>query len=126
MLVLIVEDNKDQAITLAMVLRAWGFQTAIAYDGLTALEMASRAPPDAVLADLGLPGIDGFELAKRLGEKSELRDCLMAAVSGYTDEESRRKSKAAGLVEHFGKPVDLHALYRLLDNRRNALPTSTN
>jgi CheY-like chemotaxis protein len=119
MLVLIVEDNKDQAITLSMVLRAWGFQTEIAYDGLTALEMASRSPPDAVLADLGLPGIDGFEMAKRLGARPELKNCLMAAVSGYTDEDSRRKSKAAGMVEHFGKPVDLDALYRLLDNRRN-------
>jgi CheY-like chemotaxis protein len=121
MLVLIVEDNRDQAITLAMVLRAWGFKTEIAYDGLTALEMADRAPPDAVLTDLGLPGIDGFELAKRLGAKPELKHCLMAAVSGYNDEDSRSKSKAVGLVEHFGKPVDLVALYRLLDNQRNAL-----
>jgi CheY-like chemotaxis protein len=121
MLVLIVEDNKDQAITLSMVLRAWGFKTEIAYDGLTALEMASRAPPDAVLADLGLPGIDGFELAKRLGAKPEFKECLMAAVSGYTDEDSRSRSKAAGLVEHFGKPVDLHSLYRLLHNRRTAI-----
>jgi CheY-like chemotaxis protein len=122
MLVLIVEDNEDQADSLAMVLRLWGFETEVAADGPTALEMASRDKPDAILTDLGLPGaMSGFELAERLGEKPELKGVPIAAVTAYTDEESRKKSKAVGLVEHFGKPADLAALHRLLDDRRDAL-----
>jgi CheY-like chemotaxis protein len=121
MLVLIVEDNKDQALTLAMVLRAWGFKTEIAYDGPSALDLVSREPPDAILADLGLPGMSGFELAEQLTAKPELKNCLMAAVSGYVDEESRRRSKEVGLVRHFGKPTNLAELHSFLDNRRNAL-----
>jgi two-component system CheB/CheR fusion protein len=121
MLVLIVEDNQDQALTLAMVLRAWGFQTKIAYDGPTAFDMAVRDRPDAILADLGLPGMSGFELAQRLTARPELKDCLMAAVTGYNDEDSRRKSKEAGLVKHFGKPANLVELHSFLDDRRTAL-----
>jgi CheY-like chemotaxis protein len=122
MLVLIVEDNADQADSLAMVLRLWGFETEIAYDAAEALEMAARDHPDAILADIGLPGsMDGFELARRLKEKPELKDVPIAAVTGYADAESREKSKAAGMIKHFAKPADLAALHRLLDDRRDTL-----
>lgn len=120
--VLLVEDNPDQAESLAMVLRLWGFQPAIAADGPSALEIAAREPPDAVLADIGLPGgMDGFELAQKLHERPELRDVPIAAVTAYTDEKSRQRSKEVGLVKHFGKPADLAALHRLLDDRRDEI-----
>jgi CheY-like chemotaxis protein len=118
--VLLVEDNPDQAESMAMVLCLWGFQPAIAADGPTALEIASREPPDVVLADIGLPGgMDGFELAQKLHERPELRDVPIAAVTAYTDEKSRQRSRDVGLVKHFGKPADLAALHRLLDDRRD-------
>ena len=121
MRVLVVEDNRDQADSLAMVLRLWGFETEVAYDGSTAYEMAVRDHPDAVLADIGLPGLDGYELAKRLTARPDLRDTLIAAVSGYNDPKSREKSKEVGFVKHFTKPADLAALHRLLDDRRDQL-----
>jgi CheY-like chemotaxis protein len=121
-MVLVVEDNRDQAESLAMVLRLWGFQPAIAPDGATALDIAARERPDAILADIGLPGgMDGFELAQRLRQRPELRDVPIAAVTAYTDEKSRCRSQEVGLVKHFGKPADLVALHRLLDDRRDQL-----
>jgi CheY-like chemotaxis protein len=124
MRVLVVEDNPDQADSLAMVLRLWGFQPAVAADGATALELALGERPDVILADIGLPGgMDGFELAQRLRQRPELRDVPIAAVTAYTDEKSRRRSKEVGLVKHFGKPADLAALHRLLDDRRDQVLT---
>ena len=120
MRVLVVEDNVDQAESLAMVLRLWGFEPALASDGPTALEVAAREHPDAVLADIGLPGgMDGFELAEQLHRQPELQDVPIAAITAYTDEKSRQRSKEVGLVKHFGKPADLAALHRLLDDRRD-------
>jgi CheY-like chemotaxis protein len=122
MLVLIVEDNEDQADSLATLLQLWGFATEIAYNGPAALEMASRDHPDAILADIGLPGdMDGFELAKRLKQEPEMKDVPIAAVTAYSDQESRQKSKEVGMVKHFAKPADLAALHRLLDDRRDTL-----
>jgi CheY-like chemotaxis protein len=120
--VLVVEDNPDQAESLAMVLALWGFKPTIAADGPTALETASRERPDVILADIGLPGgMDGFELAQQIHQQPELRDVPIAAVTAYTDEKSRQRSKEVGLVKHFGKPADLAALHRLLDDRRDEL-----
>jgi len=121
MLVLIVEDNPDHAESLAVVLRLWGFQTEIAYDGDTGLDTAIRDHPDAILADIGLPGLDGFELAKQLNAMPAFRQTLMAAVTAYNDEASLKKSKEVGFDRHFAKPVDLAALHRFLDDQRDVL-----
>jgi CheY-like chemotaxis protein len=121
-LVLVVEDNRDQAESLAMVLRLWGFHAAIAPDGPTALDLVSRDRPDAVLVDIGLPGgMDGFELAQQFRQRPEFQDVPIAAVTAYTDERSRRRSQEVGLVKHFGKPADLAALHRMLDDRREQI-----
>jgi CheY-like chemotaxis protein len=122
MLVLIVEDNPDQAESLSMVLQLWGFETEIAYDGSTAYEMATRDHPDAILTDIGLPGeMDGFELTERLAARPDLQGTLMAAVTAYNDEDSRQRSKQVGFDKHFSKPADLAELHRFLDDRRDML-----
>jgi len=121
MRVLIVEDNRDQADSLMTVLRAWDFDPAVAYDAFSALEMANRNHPDAILADIGLPGMDGYELAQRVVAQPDLRDVVLAAVTAYNDGESRERSREVGFAQHFGKPTDLVQLHRFLDDRREAL-----
>jgi CheY-like chemotaxis protein len=115
MLVLIALGDPDHADSLAAVLQLWGFQTQIPPDGPSALEAALRHHPNAVLVDVGLPGnMDGFELARKLKEMPDFKDVPIAAVTASTDQESRRKSKEAGMVKHFVKPIDLAELHRFL------------
>ena len=121
MLVLIVEDDKDHAESLAVVLRLWGFQAEIAHDGDTGLDTAIRNRPDAILADIELPGLNGFEFARLLNALPDFRNTLLAAVTAYNDPASLEESKEVGFVKHFSKPVDLAALHRLLDDRRDLL-----
>jgi CheY-like chemotaxis protein len=121
MRVLIVEDNRDQAQSLAMVLNSWGFQTAIAYDGPSGLHTAIQAQPDAILLDIGLPGLNGFEVATQLKGRGEFARTLMAAVTAYGDPDSIERSRQAGFAKHFSKPVDLVALHRFLDDEREFL-----
>jgi len=121
MRVLIVEDNRDQADSLAMVLNSWGFQTAIAYDGQAGLDQAIREQPDAILVDIGLPRLNGYELATELTARPEFAEVLIAAVTAYADPDSIEKSKEVGFAKHFTKPVDLVALHHLLDGRREKL-----
>jgi two-component system CheB/CheR fusion protein len=106
---------------LAALLRLWGFDPEVAGDGPAALEMAAQNPPDAVLIDIGLPGMDGFELAEQLSTKPELKGCVLAAVTAYSDPETIAHSRRAGMMQHFTKPADLVRLHRLLDDRRYAL-----
>lgn len=119
--VLIIEDNPDTADSLAMLMRLWGFEPSIACDGVSGLEMATRDKPDVVLTDIGLPGMDGFELAQRIFATAELKDVLLAGVSAYTDEFHRERAKMTGFKEYFGKPPDLVKLHRLLDDRWDAI-----
>jgi signal transduction histidine kinase len=111
---LIVEDNPDAADVLAALLRSWGNEVAVASDGVSALAEARAHPPEIVLMDLGLPGLDGFEVARRLREMSETRSAYIAAVSGFGGADDRRHAKAAGFDAYLIKPVDPQALQRLL------------
>lgn len=121
MRVLLVEDNVDAANSLALVLRLWGFDAEVAYDAATALTLATATHPDVILTDLGLPDMDGFELARRLTNMPEVKDALLAALSAYNDDESIERAHRSGMVRHFVKPADLVALHRFLDNRREQL-----
>jgi len=85
MRVLIVEDNKDAADSLAMVLTAWGYDVQVAYDGLEALCVVTGFRPDVVLTDIGLPGLDGFQLTERLLRKPETKNAFFVAVTAYGD-----------------------------------------
>lgn len=112
--VLVVDDNRDSAATLALLLSGAGYTTDIAYDGLTALDAAAAFSPDIALLDIGLPGIDGYQLASRLRENPITRDTLLVAVSGYGQPEDRRRSRQAGFHHHLVKPVDPQQLLTLL------------
>ena len=97
---------------LGVLLSLEGYDVLTAFDGVSALELAVARRPDMCLCDLGLPGMDGFELAERLGR--ELPEALLVAVSGWGQEEDRRRSRAAGFKHHFVKPVAVLALLAVL------------
>lgn len=118
--ILVVDDNVDSADSLAWLLRLSGHQTRIAYDGPSALEAAQSFHPQAVVLDLGLPGLDGFAVASRLREDPSTAGALLVAVSGYGQSEDLRRSREAGFDHHFVKPVNIDALLQTLSGDRSA------
>jgi signal transduction histidine kinase len=110
--VLIVDDNRDAADSLAMLLQFEGRQTLCAYSGEAALQEVAAFDPQLVLLDIGLPGLDGYEVARRL--KAAAPKLRVIALSGYGQVEDRQRSAAAGFDAHLVKPVDLDALKRAL------------
>jgi len=112
--VMVVDDNVDAAETLAMLLEAAGHEVAVEHDSRRALERARAAPPDAFLLDIGLPEIDGNELARRLLAQPETADAVLIAVSGYGQEQDKQAAREAGFRHHLVKPVDFEQLAGLL------------
>jgi CheY-like chemotaxis protein/anti-sigma regulatory factor (Ser/Thr protein kinase) len=110
---LVVDDNVDAASMLAEALRTFGYDVRIAFDGPAALETASEFHPHVVLLDLGLPVMDGYDVADRLRQADV--STLAIAVTGYGQEADRARSEASGFVAHFVKPVDLEELKRCVD-----------
>ncbi|MDG3002267.1 hybrid sensor histidine kinase/response regulator [Paludisphaera mucosa] len=111
--VLVVDDNADTAWTTALSLELLGHVAAVAHDGPAALEAARSARPEVVLLDIGLPGMDGHQVARAL-RGDGFSDTLIVALSGYGRDEDRERSRAAGFDHHLVKPVDLDALAALL------------
>jgi len=112
--VLIVEDNPDAAETLTDLLELWGHEVCHAPDGSTALEQARSFQPDLALVDIGLPGMDGYELARRLRAQGPVRPPLLVALTGYGQEDDQRRSREAGFDRHLVKPIDLQVLRALV------------
>ena len=112
--ILVVDDNRDAVEALAMMLKLGGNDVEIAYDGAAALATAQSFAPDAVVLDIGLPGIDGYEVARRLRARPETAGALIVAVTGYGQKEDRARSRAAGFDHHLVKPIESDALLLLL------------
>ena len=113
--VLVVDDNVDSAETMAEILKLWGHEVQTAHDGPGALEAARAQRPDAILLDLGLPVMDGYETARRL--RQEGLGTLLVAVTGFGGAEDRRRATEAGFDTHLVKPVSPEALRRVLRPR---------
>jgi signal transduction histidine kinase/CheY-like chemotaxis protein len=111
---LIVDDNADAADTLSMFLSAVGHQSRVAYEGHSALTIAAEAAPHALLLDIGLPDIDGYELARRMRALPQTANATLIALTGYGQPADYECSNAAGFDYHLTKPVDVDALLRLL------------
>jgi two-component system CheB/CheR fusion protein len=110
--ILVVDDNVDAAQTLALMLQSLGHEVRVVFDGASALQLDGELRPDVVLLDIGLPGMDGYEVARRLRERATRR--LVIAVSGYGTEADRRRSRDAGFDHHLTKPVALGTLAALI------------
>lgn len=112
--VLIVDDNLDVASSMAALLNAWGHEANVARDGEAALTMAAGWTPDTALVDIGLPGMGGYELARRFRKVPGLEAMRLVAMTGYGSAEDRSASRAAGFDVHLVKPADMDELERLL------------
>ena len=113
---LVVDDNKDAAESMSMLLEMWGHEVAFAFDGPSALETAQQWQPEAVFLDIGLPGMDGYEVAERLRELPQARDAVLIAITGYGQDDDRLRSRRAGIDHHLVKPVAPDALRSLIDS----------
>ena len=112
--ILVVDDNRDAAESLATLLRLGGHEVLVAHDGDAAVETALAERPQLALLDIGLPGLDGFEAARRIRERLDADALRLVAVTGWGQEEDRRRSNASGFDAHLVKPVDPAALDALI------------
>jgi CheY-like chemotaxis protein len=112
--ILVVDDNRDSASTLAILLRLMGNVTHTANDGLEAVEAVTEFRPDVVLLDIGLPKLDGYEACRRIRQQPGGTDMVMVAVTGWGQDEDRLRSSEAGFDHHLVKPVDQQTLAGLL------------
>jgi CheY-like chemotaxis protein len=116
--VLIVDDNEDAANSLAMILKLSGHETASVYTAMDALERAVSFRPDVVLLDIGLPGMNGYEVAQKMRELPGLADIRLIAVTGYGRSDDRLRARDAGFDDHLTKPVEFAVLDRALTGVR--------
>jgi PAS domain S-box-containing protein len=112
--VLVVDDSVDTATGLEMLLKLVGHDTRIAHSGAEAIATARTFRPDVVLLDIGLPGMDGFQVCAAMRREEGVKDAYLVAISGYGDEDARRRSAEAGFDQHMTKPIDFEAIEALL------------
>jgi CheY-like chemotaxis protein len=112
--VLVVDDNRDAADSLGVLLDVLGYEVRVAHDGNAALEAVGRFDPVLVLLDLGMPEMDGYEVARRLRAGPGGHALVIVALTGWGQEEDRQRSRAAGFDHHLVKPTDIDALQHLL------------
>jgi PAS domain S-box-containing protein len=112
--VLVVDDNVDAAQSLGLLLKASGHDVRTAYDGPTALEAAFDYRPQVVLLDIGLPGMNGYEVAKQIRQQSALKNTVLVAMTGYGQESDRKSSHDAGFDHHLAKPTEFPKVLKIL------------
>jgi len=115
--ILIVEDNEDSAQSLKLLLEALGYETHVAHDGEGAVDAAVALRPDAILMDIGLPGLSGYEAARRIRAQCADKPMLIVALTGWGQQSDRLRSSEAGFDHHLVKPLDLAVLRRILEPR---------
>lgn len=120
--ILVVEDNRDSADSLKMLLEALGCETQVVYDGHAAVQAAAAARPDVIIMDLGLPVLSGYEAAQQIRAQNPGMQVLIIALTGWGQESDRQRSAAAGIDHHLVKPLDLATLRQILDGRRMPAP----
>ena len=114
--VFVVDDNRDAADTLGMFLALEGYEVRVAYDGDEAIEEAHDFHPDVALLDIGLPGKDGYEIARTIRNERD-DDVMLIAVTGYASDDDVAKAREAGFDYHFSKPPNLSALLQRIEKR---------
>ncbi|WP_332853693.1 hybrid sensor histidine kinase/response regulator [Duganella sp. S19_KUP01_CR8] len=117
--VLVVDDNQDAADSLAALLEIDGFDAHAVYDGASAIAASAEHPPDLIILDLGMPGMDGYETARAIRQRPGADNILMIALTGWGQGDARRRSGEAGFDHHLVKPVELDQIVRLAGARQN-------
>jgi CheY-like chemotaxis protein len=112
--VLVVDDNVDTVLSFSMLLRASGHEVQTAHDGLAAVQAAINYRPDIVLLDIGLPGLNGYEVAKQIRQHPELKHVVLVALTGYGQDSDRQASGQAGFTHHIVKPARFEELQKIL------------
>lgn len=112
--ILVVDDNQDAADSLAMLLEYLGRKVKVAHSGPAALDMLREFRPEVILMDIGMPGMDGLEVARRIREQPSFASATLIALSGWGQEEDKRRASESGFNHHLTKPVDLPTLEGLL------------
>jgi DNA-binding response OmpR family regulator len=112
----VADDNRDAAESLALVLRFSGYEVSIAFNGTEALDLAARERPCAAIIDIGMPGMSGHEVARRMRLEAWGRNAVLIALTGWGQEQDKQAAKAAGFDEHLTKPIDPDELDRMLDS----------
>jgi CheY-like chemotaxis protein len=115
--ILVADDNRDSADSLAMLLKLLGHVVETARDGREATELAGKFQPDLILLDIGMPVLNGYEAARRIRAEHQEKSLTLVALTGWGQEEDRRRCAEAGFDAHLVKPVDLDALTRILADR---------
>jgi CheY-like chemotaxis protein len=113
--VLIVDDSKDSAKTLGWMVEYAGHETRLAHDGASAIEIAKTYEPNVILLDIGLPGMNGYEVCKAMHEDRIAQKAVFIAQTGWGQPEHRQRSKEAGFDHHLVKPIDMQVLKHLLN-----------
>lgn len=117
--ILLVDDYPDSADSLSLILAAVGHEVDVAHGGIAALTKADRFRPDTAILDIGLPDLDGYEVARRLRSAPWGRDLVLIAVTGWDREDDRARSEELGFDKHFVKPVDVSELRNYLQSLSN-------
>jgi CheY-like chemotaxis protein len=112
--ILVVDDNQDSAQSLALLLKCMGHETKTALDGVEALEAAEASRPDVVLLDIGMPGVSGYEVCRRIREQPWAKAMTLIAQTGWGQDEDRRRTREAGFDGHLVKPVDPEDFLKLV------------
>jgi CheY-like chemotaxis protein len=113
--VLVVDDNRDAADSLCMLLKIWGYTCLAAYDGETGLQAASKHQPDCLLLDIAMPGLDGYTVARRVRAQPCLDNARLVALTAFSDETHVRRSQEAGFDFRLVKPTDPLEIKSLMD-----------
>ena len=111
------DDNADFASSLSSMLQAQGHHVQVVFDGLTAFEAATARRPDIGFFDIGMPGLNGYELAQRLRMQPRMQGVTLVAITGWGQESDRLRARQAGFDHHLVKPVDLDQVLHLLQER---------
>lgn len=116
--ILVVDDHPDSAESLVLLLRLKGHDVTLAHDGITAVKAIESSLPELALLDIGLPGLDGFEVARRARQCDPARKCLLVALTGYGGEQERQRAKEAGFDGYLVKPVPFDTLLQVVRDLR--------
>jgi CheY-like chemotaxis protein len=114
--ILVVDDHPDSAESLVLLLRLKGHDVTLAHDGPAALAVFERSMPELALLDIGLPGLDGFEVARRVRALDPEKKCMLVALTGYGGDRERRMARESGFDEHLVKPVAFDTLLAIVES----------